>query len=323
MALRHLRRSSASGRADEQKIERSLSRTRQSFFGRIGALLERGEITEDTWEELEELLILADVGASTALALVEGLRERAVADRIRTSSALQHALRDDLYRLLSSCESPPEILDRMLTVVLVVGVNGSGKTTSIAKLARHYQLLGKRVVLGAADTYRAAAIDQLVIWGDRVGADVIAHRIGADPGAVVYDAIRASQESRQADVLIVDTAGRLHTKHNLMEELEKLRRVAAKQVHRAPHEVFLVLDATTGQNALSQARNFKDAVDITGVILTKLDSTAKGGIVFAIVRELDLPVKFVGTGERIEDFTQFDAQAFVDGLFAAEKCDGR
>jgi fused signal recognition particle receptor len=204
----------------------------------------------------------------------------------------------------------------MLTVVLVVGVNGSGKTTSIAKLCRHLQDSGKRVVLGAADTFRAAAIEQLKIWGARVGADVIAHRIGADPGAVVYDAIRASQESRSADVLILDTAGRLHTKYNLMEELKKLQRVAAKQVHRAPHEVYLVLDATTGQNALTQARYFKDAVDITGVILTKLDSTAKGGMVFALADELGLPICFVGTGEGIDDFAPFVAEEFVGGLFA-------
>jgi fused signal recognition particle receptor len=279
--------------------------------------LGRGEITEETWEELEELLILADVGASTAMALVEGLRDRVAADRIRTSSALQTALQQELLHILNEGTLAEDMLDRLLTVVLVVGVNGSGKTTSIAKLARYYQRLGKQVVLGAADTFRAAAIDQLTIWGDRVGADVIAHRIGADPGAVVYDAIRASQESRHADLLIVDTAGRLHTKHNLMEELKKLRRVAAKQVHRAPHEVFLVLDATTGQNALSQARYFKDAVDITGVILTKLDGTAKGGVVFAIVRELGLPIRFIGTGESVEDFARFDAQAFVDGLFGS------
>jgi fused signal recognition particle receptor len=298
-------------------IEQSLSRTRQGFFGRISGLLGRGEITSETWEELEELLVLADVGVGTALSLVGRLRERVAQERIRSSAAIEAALREELLAILSTHAPEADSLTRMLTVVLVVGVNGSGKTTSIAKLARHYQNLGKRVVLGAADTFRAAAIDQLTIWGDRVGADVIAHRIGADPGAVVYDAIRASQESRKADVLIVDTAGRLHTKHNLMEELKKLRRVASKQVHRAPHEVFLVLDATTGQNALSQARYFKDAVDITGIILTKLDSTAKGGVVFAIVQELELPIRFVGTGESIEDFAEFDAQAFVDGLFGA------
>ena len=314
--LRRLRRKPEEQQADEQKIQQSLSRTRQGFFGRISGLLGRGEITEETWEELEELLILADVGVNTTLSLVERLRERVARERIRSADGVQAALREELLSILNAHPPVADPLDRLLTVVLVVGVNGSGKTTSIAKLARYYQNLGKRVVLGAADTFRAAAIDQLKIWGQRVGADVIAQRPGADPGAVVYDAIRASQESRKADVLIVDTAGRLHTKYNLMEELKKLRRVASRQVHKAPHEVFLVLDATTGQNALSQARYFKDAIDITGIILTKLDSTAKGGIVFAIVQELGLPIRFVGTGEKIEDFAEFDAQAFVEGLFA-------
>jgi len=299
-------------------IQDSLSKTRQDFFGRIGALFARGDLSEATWEELEELLILADVGVTTTLPLVERLKERAAKERLRTADSVLAALREELLAILQKCPTAVEPSDRLLTVALVVGVNGSGKTTSIAKLARHYQNGGKRVVLGAADTFRAAAIDQLRIWGERVGADVIAHQPGADPGAVVYDAIRASQESRQADVLILDTAGRLHTKYNLMEELKKLKRVASKQVHRAPHEVFLVLDATTGQNALTQARYFKDAVDITGVILTKLDSTAKGGVVFAIVDELGLPIRFVGTGEAIEDFAAFDAGAFVSGLFSGE-----
>ncbi|MBC8449390.1 MAG: signal recognition particle-docking protein FtsY [Chloroflexi bacterium] len=313
--LRRWRARPEEPQADEQKIQQSLSKTRQGFFGRIGGLLGRGDITEETWEELEELLILADVGVNTALPLVERLRERVTKERVRTADAAQAVLQEELVSILNAHPPVADSLDRLLTVVLVVGVNGSGKTTSIAKLARYYQNLGQRVVIGAADTFRAAAIDQLKIWAERVGVDVIAHQPGSDPGAVVYDAIRASQESRRADVLIVDTAGRLHTKYNLMEELKKLRRVAAKQVHRAPHEVFLVLDATTGQNALSQARVFKDAVDITGIILTKLDSTAKGGIVFAIAQELGLPIRFLGTGEKIEDFAEFDAQAFVAGLF--------
>lgn len=316
MVLRRLRRKPEEQQADEQKIQQSLSKTRHGFFGRIGGLFGRGDITEETWEELEELLILADVGVNTALPLVERLRERVARERIRGADGVQTALEQELVSILNAHPGEADPLDRLLTVVLVVGVNGSGKTTSIAKLSRYYQNQGKRVVLGAADTFRAAAIDQLKIWGERVGADVIAHRPGADPGAVVYDAIRASQESRQADVLIVDTAGRLHTKYNLMEELKKLHRVAAKQVHKAPHEVFLVLDATTGQNGLSQARCFKDVIDITGVILAKLDSTAKGGIVFAIVQELGLPIRFVGTGETMEDFAEFEGLAFVEGLFS-------
>jgi len=316
VVLRRLRTRPEEEQADEQKIQQSLSKTRQGFFGRIGGLFGRGEISEETWEELEELLILADVGVNTALPLVERLRERVAKERVRTADGAQAVLQEELISILSAHSPVADSLDRLLTVVLVVGVNGSGKTTTIAKLARYYQNRGQRVVLGAADTFRAAAIDQLRIWGQRVGADVIAHQPGSDPGAVVYDAIRASQESRQADVLIVDTAGRLHTRYNLMEELKKLRRVAAKQVHRAPHEVFLVLDATTGQNAFSQARVFKEAVDITGVVLAKLDSTAKGGIVFAIVQELGLPIRFVGTGEKIEDFAEFDARTFVEGLFS-------
>jgi fused signal recognition particle receptor len=199
-------------------------------------------------------------------------------------------------------------------VILVVGVNGSGKTTSIAKLAQHYKRRGRRVVLAAADTFRAAAIDQLKIWGERVGVEVIAQAPGADPGAVVFDAIRACQESRKADLLIIDTAGRLHTKFNLMKELEKVRSVASRQVHAAPHETLLVLDATTGQNAISQAKHFKDSVQVSGLILAKLDSTAKGGIVFAIEEELGLPVRFVGTGEKADDFAEFDPRAFVDGI---------
>jgi fused signal recognition particle receptor len=202
----------------------------------------------------------------------------------------------------------------LLTVILIVGVNGSGKTTSIAKLAKYYKGQGKKVMLGAADTFRAAAIDQLKIWGERAGVDVIAHQPQADPGAVVYDAIQAGR-SRGADVLIIDTAGRLHTKYNLMQELKKVRGVAAKNVHRAPHETLLVLDATTGQNALAQAQHFKEAVDITGILLAKLDGTAKGGIVFAIAKELGVPIRWVGTGEGLDDLAEFDAKAFVEGLF--------
>jgi fused signal recognition particle receptor len=203
---------------------------------------------------------------------------------------------------------------RILTVILVVGVNGSGKTTTIAKLAIYYQKKGYKVILAAADTFRAAAIDQLKIWGDRAGTPVIAHQPDADPGAVVFDAIKSGL-ARKADIVIIDTAGRLHTKFNLMKELEKLRSIAGKQVHAAPHETLLVLDATTGQNALSQARHFRDSVKITGVVLTKLDGTAKGGVVFAIGKELGVPVRFVGTGESLEDLAPFDPEAFVEGLF--------
>jgi fused signal recognition particle receptor len=296
------------------KIRDSLTKTRRSFFGQISGLLGAGEITEETWEDLEALLVQADVGVTTTMALVDRLREQVDRGKARTAPELEGLLKEELRALLG--DPAPMVIDqpRLLTLVLVVGVNGSGKTTSIAKLARYYKERGRNVVLAAADTFRAAAIDQLKIWGDRAGVPVIAHQSGADPGAVVYDSIRASQ-SRKADLLIVDTAGRLHTKYNLMEELRKVWGVANKRVHQAPHETLLVLDATTGQNALAQARHFKDAVQVTGVIVAKLDGTAKGGVVFAVAQELGLPVRFIGTGETMDDLAEFDAEAFVEGLF--------
>ena len=297
-----------------KKMKDSLTRTRQSFFGRVAGLFGANNVTEERWEELEELLIRADVGVNTTVELVERLRERVAEERARDARAVEGMLKEELVATLDG-GPPVSISDpRLLTVVLVVGTNGSGKTTSIAKLAHYYQAQGRKVILAAADTFRAAAIDQLKIWGQRTGCTVIAHQPGADPGAVVYDAIRAAG-SRGADMLIVDTAGRLHTKFNLMQELKKVRGVAAKQVHDAPHETLLVLDATTGQNALSQARHFKDDVEVTGIFLAKLDGTAKGGVVFAIARELGLPIRFVGTGEGMGDMAEFDAQEFVEGLF--------
>ena len=295
-------------------IRDSLTKTRRSFFGQISSLLGGGEITEETWEDLEALLVQADVGVHTTMTLVDNLREQVAKGNAHNAQDLQDLLKQELLALLG--DPPPLKIEepRLLTVVLIVGVNGSGKTTSIAKLAKYYQDRGHKVLLAAADTFRAAAIDQLKIWGERVNVPIIAHQPGADPGAVTYDAIRASQ-SRKADLLIVDTAGRLHTKYNLMEELRKVHGVAQKRVHEAPHETLLVLDATTGQNALSQARHFKEVVDVTGVIVAKLDGTAKGGVVFAIAQELDLPVRFIGTGETVDDLTEFDAQAFVEGLF--------
>jgi len=295
------------------KLKESLSKTRGSFFGRITGLLRGNRIDEEMWEELESLLIQADVGINTTLDLMERLRGKVARGEVQDPQGLREALKGELLAILNG--PAPSALEepRLLTVILVVGVNGSGKTTSIAKLARYCQKRGKKVILAAADTFRAAAIDQLKIWGERVGADVIAHQPGADPGAVVYDAIRACY-ARKADVLIIDTAGRLHTKYNLMQELRKIRNVAAKQVHEAPHETLLVLDATTGQNALSQARHFKEAVDITGIVLAKLDGTAKGGAAFAIVKELGIPIRFVGTGENLEDWAEFDPRAFVEAL---------
>ena len=310
------RKTPAQQAEDDAKIQASLSKTRQGFFGRITTLFQANEVTDETWDELEELLIQADLGINTASQLVAHLRERVQRERLKRVEDVRAVLKDELLKLLAT--PPVMTLDepRLLTVMLIVGVNGSGKTTSIAKLARYYKARGKKVVLAAADTFRAAAIDQIKIWGERTGVAVIAQAPGADPGAVVYDAIRASQETRQAELLIIDTAGRLHTKYNLMKELEKVRAVCARQVHDAPHETLLVLDATTGQNAISQAKHFKEAVQVTGIILTKLDGTAKGGIVFAIEQELGLPVRFVGTGEKADDFAEFDPVAFVDAIMS-------
>lgn len=297
------------------KLQDSLTRTRQSFFGRISGILSQSDITEETWEELEALLIQADVGANTTIELVDALREKVARERIHRADEMEALLKQKLVEMLEANQhaylaghSGP------LAVVLVVGVNGSGKTTSIAKLARYHQQRGEKVLLAAGDTFRAAAIDQLGVWAERLGVDLIAHQPGADPGAVVYDAISAAQ-SRGASVVIADTAGRLHTKHNLMQELGKIHNVAAKQLPGAPHDTILVLDATTGQNGLAQARTFREAVDVTGLFLAKLDGTAKGGIAFAVAEELGLPILFVGTGERAEDVAEFDAADFVDGLF--------
>jgi fused signal recognition particle receptor len=301
---------------DQKKIDKSLNKTRSGVLGRLGTLFQASEITEALWEELEELLIIGDVGVETTLKLVEATRERVREQGIKKTSDAYQVLKEEMVSILQA-DAPPLDIDnenRLLSVVLVVGVNGSGKTTSIGKLANYYRLKGRRVVLAAADTFRAAAIDQLKVWGERAHVSVIAHEPGGDPGAVVYDAIRASQQSRNADILFVDTAGRLHTNFNLMKEMEKIRNVAQRQVHKAPHEVLLVLDATTGQNAITQAEKFGESVAVTGVVLTKLDNTAKGGVVIAIAHRLGVPVRFVGTGEGIEDLAEFDPWVFVESL---------
>jgi fused signal recognition particle receptor len=299
---------------DELKLEQSLQKTRGGILGRIGAIFQENEITDALWEELEETLILGDVGMAVATDLVEQTRQRVERENIKATSDAYLVLKQEMVKLLQT-EEPLQIdQTRLLTVVLVVGVNGSGKTTSIGKMAYWYKTRGRRVLLGAADTFRAAAIDQLKIWGERAGVEVIAHEPGADPGAVIFDAIRASQESRKADLLIVDTAGRLQTKFNLMKELEKIKSVAGKQVHRAPHEVLLVIDGSTGQNAIAQAKAFRQSAGVTGIIITKLDGTSKGGAVLSIKRELGVPVRFVATGEKIGDFALFDPVSFVEGL---------
>lgn len=298
----------------EGKLRGSLARTRGSFFGQIAGLFGASDIDDELWDDLEALLIQADVGVDTTLALVETVKDRVAREGVTKAPDAERILKEEMLALLNSGQPSSVDRQRLLTVMLVVGVNGSGKTTTIAKLARYYRQQDRVVVLAAADTFRAAAIDQLKVWGERADATVIAHQPGADPGAVVFDAIKSSQ-ARGSTMVIIDTAGRLHTKYNLMQELEKIRGISAKQVHAAPHETLLVLDATTGQNALNQARHFKEAVEITGVVLAKLDGTAKGGIVFAIARELGVPVRFVGTGEGIDDLAEFDPQAYVDGLF--------
>jgi fused signal recognition particle receptor len=297
-----------------QSIRDSLTRTRNTVFSRIVGLLGATQVTNATWDELEELLIQADVGVETTLHLTERLRRRASEQAILRADTLSTALEEELRALLPNPQ-PLNLGRRSLDIILTVGVNGSGKTTSIAKLAYRYRQEHRRVLLAAADTFRAAAMDQLSIWAERAGVNIITGPVGGDPGAIVFDALQAAQ-SRGMNMVIVDTAGRLHTQYNLMAELRKVRKVAAKNIEGAPHETLLVLDATTGQNALSQARHFQEAVEVTGVVLAKLDSTARGGMVFAIARELRLPVRFIGTGEGIDDLAPFDADTFVKGLFA-------
>lgn len=272
-------------------------------------MLGNTEITEDTWDDIETLLIQADLGVETTAKVIDDLKSRG----ITKEDQLQVALRDSLQSLLKF-PPPMNISGRELSIVLIVGVNGSGKTTSIGKLA-HRMMLGKRkVMLAAGDTFRAAAIDQLKLWGDKVGAPVIANQPNSDPAAVVYDATAAAK-SRGYEVLIVDTAGRLHNNYNLMEELAKIRQVAGRVVPDAPHEVLLVLDGTTGQNALQQAKKFKEMIDVTGVIITKLDGTPKGGMVFSVFNELNLPIHYVGLGEGINDMVLFNPEIFVKSLF--------
>lgn len=301
-----------------EKFKQGLTKTRESFSAKVNDLVKRyRKVNEEFFEELEEILIGADVGVVTVMDLVEILKDEARARNIQDPAELKTVITEKLAELLSKDEQDTKlnIQKNEMTIILVVGVNGVGKTTTIGKLAYRFVQEGKKVVLAAGDTFRAGAIQQLEVWGERVGADVIKHQEGADPAAVIYDAIQSAR-SKNADILICDTAGRLQNKVNLMKELEKVKRVISREVPDAPHEVLLVLDATTGQNALSQAKVFKEATDVSGIVLTKLDGTAKGGIVLAIRHELDIPVKFVGLGEQMEDLQPFDADTFVYGLFA-------
>lgn len=297
-----------------EKLKSGLAKTKDALFKKVDDLFKSFvKVDEDMLEELEELLIMSDVGATSSEEIIERLREKIRNERITDPEACKVALREILVDMIG--EGEPLHLDSKPSVILVIGVNGVGKTTSIAKIANRLKQNKKQVLLAAADTFRAAAIDQLQIWADRVGVELIKHSEGSDPAAVVFDAIAAAKK-RGSDVLIIDTAGRLHNKKNLMDELAKINRVIDRELPGASRETLLVLDATTGQNAVSQAKEFKHAADITGLVLTKLDGTAKGGIVFSIKQELDIPVKFIGVGEKYDDMQEFVARDFVDALFS-------
>lgn len=298
----------------EEQLNLGMEKTRQGFVSKVFGIFGGKEIDDDLYEELEEALIAGDVGVETALEITERLRNRAKADKIRYAADLKEALAEEIADLLGSEPEPLNLVRGELNIILVVGVNGVGKTTSIGKIANLLKKDDYKVILGAADTFRAAASDQLKIWGERVGVDVIAHQEGADPAAVVFDAIAAAK-NRKAEVLIIDTAGRLQNKANLMNELSKIRKVIDREANGALKEVLLVLDATTGQNALSQAKTFGEATGITGVVLTKLDGTAKGGVVLGIKSQYDLPVKFIGVGEQVDNLQVFDPQSFAHALF--------
>lgn len=302
-----------------EKFKEGLTKTRDNFSGKVNDLVARyRKVDEDFFEELEEILIQADVGFDTVMKLIEELKMEVKRRNIQDPQEVQSVISEklvDIYNAGEEQSSQLNIQEGELTVILFVGVNGVGKTTTIGKLAHKFKSEGKSVLLAAGDTFRAGAIDQLEVWGDRVGVDVIKQEEGSDPAAVMFDAIKAAK-SRKVDILICDTAGRLQNKVNLMKELEKVKRVIEREVPGAPHEVLLVLDATTGQNALIQAKTFKEATNVSGIVLSKLDGTAKGGIVLAIRNELKIPVKFVGLGEKMDDLQEFNAEQYVYGLFA-------
>lgn len=306
-------------RQEERKAtEQAIKPSRDRWFGRIAGLLRSRHLDDSVWDEIEEILISSDVGVETSLRIIDDLKQQEKSGQLDSPDAVTDALKLALTQdLTADTDAPIPGGDGSASpyVILMVGVNGVGKTTSIGKLAHHFTQSGRRVILGAADTFRAAAAEQLEILGERVGVEVIRHAAGADPGAVAYDAYQASK-ARGADVLIIDTAGRLHTKSNLMEELRKIHRVLNRLDPTAPHEVILTLDATTGHNGLAQAKSFREVVDCTGIFLAKLDGTARGGIVLAIRQELQVPILFIGTGEGMSDLAPFDAEDFVDALLA-------
>lgn len=298
-----------------ERLKQGIQKTRAGLVGKVeDVLLGRKEIDPDLLDELEYTLITADIGVRTATEILESIRQRVDRHLVNDPGELRQLIREHLLNVLEAGDRPLNWPAQPPAVVLLVGVNGSGKTTTTGKLAAQFKAQGKNVLLCAADTFRAAAIDQLEVWSRRAGVDIIRQGAGADPSAVLFDAIQAAK-ARNADMLFADTAGRLHTKSNLMAELEKMRRTAARLIDGAPHEVWLVLDATTGQNGLEQARRFTESAGVTGLILTKLDGTAKGGIVVAIARELSLPIRYVGVGEQADDLLPFDAHQFIDSLF--------
>lgn len=292
-----------------------LAKTSKTAFGRVASLLGATEIDDETWDDLEALLIQADLGIETTLDIIEALQATVREKGLLRSDELKTALRTELRSRLTQADALTLAADPP-TVILLVGVNGSGKTTSAAKLAARYLKDGKSVLLGAADTFRAAAVEQLQVWGERLSVDVISGQPESDPGAVAYNTVQAGV-ARGTDIVLIDTAGRLHTRFNLMEELKKVERVVGKAKSGAPHAIWLVMDTTTGQNALQQAKAFKEAVNVSGIILTKLDSSARGGMVFAIRQMLGLPILFAGLGEKTEDLAIFDPDAFIDGILAA------
>lgn len=301
-----------------ERFKKGLTKTRQNIGGKIDTLIKSTrKLDEEFFEELEDILIQADVGMNTSIELVDKIRTAAKKKKINDPTEVTALIKEAIKDILDTEEVPLNRAADQLTVILVVGVNGAGKTTSIAKLANKFKKENQRVILAAGDTFRAAAIDQLQIWADRVGVELIKHQEGADPGAVVFDAISAAR-ARKADILIIDTAGRLQNKANLMKEISKVRKVIEKEIPDAPHEVLLVLDATTGQNAISQAKTFGEATGVSGIILTKLDGTAKGGIVIAVAKELNIPVKLVGIGEGIEDLREFSPNIFAQAIFEGD-----
>lgn len=298
------------------KLKAGIQKTRAGLVDRVEDIIAgKKEIDADLLEELEYTLITADVGVRTTSEILERIRQRVDRKLINDSAQLKQLIREHLLEVLQATDRPITRVAEPPAVVMIVGVNGSGKTTTIGKMTSRFKSEGRSVLLCAADTFRAAAIEQLEVWGQRTGTDIIRQKSGADPSAVVFDAVQAAK-ARKIDYVLVDTAGRLHTKENLMAELEKMRRTAAKVVTGAPHEVWLVLDATTGQNGLEQARKFTESSGVTGIILTKLDGTAKGGVVVSIARELNLPIRFIGVGEKVEDLLPFDPEEFIESLFA-------